>query len=65
MFLSADQLHELTGLTQSAAQVRWLRKNGIRHYIRADGRPSVPADAFTKPAAPPKREPNFEGLWSK
>jgi Domain of unknown function (DUF4224) len=62
MFLTLDQLYELTGLTQAAAQVRWLRKNGIRHYIRADGRPSVPADAFAKPDAPQKRQPNFDAV---
>lgn len=62
MFLTPDQLHELTGLIQAAAQVRWLRKNGIRHYIRADGRPCVPADAFTKPDAPLKRQPNFDAV---
>jgi Domain of unknown function (DUF4224) len=62
MFLTPDQLHELTGYTRKSAQVRWLRKNGIQHYVRADGRPSVPVDVFTKPDAPQKRQPNFDAV---
>jgi hypothetical protein len=46
VFLNPDQLAELTGLRQSAAQLRWLRKNGITHYVRADGRPIVVRSAI-------------------
>lgn len=57
MFLTAEQLQELTGYRQAAAQVRWLQRNGITHYVRADGRPVVPASALVtdgkhRPAAP-------------
>lgn len=51
MFLTADQLEELTGYRQAAAQVRWLQRNGITHYVRADGRPVVPSTAITGGAA--------------
>lgn len=39
MFLTAAQLEELTGYIQPAAQIRWLRKSGVAHYVRSDGKP--------------------------
>lgn len=51
MFLTVAQLQELTGYVQPAAQVRWLQKNGLRHFVRADGHPRVPAAAVTDPPA--------------
>lgn len=51
MFLTPDQLRELTGYRMPAYQVRWLQRNGVRHFVRADGRPSVPVEAVTGPAA--------------
>lgn len=52
LFLTRKQLEELTGLVQPAAQIRWLQKNGVRHYIRADGHPRVPLTAIDRePAA--------------
>jgi Domain of unknown function (DUF4224) len=41
MFLSPDQLKQLTGRRQSAAQRRWLSSAGIRFRVRADGKPVV------------------------
>ena len=41
MFLSSDELADLTGKTRSAAQIRALRSMGIEHRIRADGKPVV------------------------
>lgn len=32
MFLTDAQLKKLTGRTQAAAQCRWLKRNGIRHF---------------------------------
>lgn len=46
LFLSADELAALTGLVQPAAQIRWLSRNGLRHFVRADGRPVVPRKAL-------------------
>lgn len=61
MFLTEDQLYELTGYTRKSAQVSWLRKNGIQHYVRADGRPSVPVTALGKADAP-RKGPNFDAI---
>ncbi|WP_150588156.1 DUF4224 domain-containing protein [Pandoraea eparura] len=36
-FLSSDEVHELTGRRQHAAQVRTLRTMGIEHRVRPDG----------------------------
>lgn len=41
LFLSRDDLRELTGYVQTAAQVRWLVDRGWRHVIGADGRPRI------------------------
>lgn len=38
MFLSADELVELTGRRQRASQEQALRAMGIEHKVRADGR---------------------------
>ena len=43
MFLTADDLIELTGYKRASLQVAWLRKAGVRHYLRKDGRPVVVA----------------------
>ncbi|WP_076543078.1 DUF4224 domain-containing protein [Shewanella sp. UCD-KL21] len=39
--LTTEELQKLSGLTQAAAQVKWLKRQGIKHYVRNDGRPSV------------------------
>jgi hypothetical protein len=44
MFLTSDQLLELTGYRRPSAQVRALRRMGVEHWIRPDGRPVVRAD---------------------
>lgn len=37
MFLTDDELTELTGKRQNAARVRVLNKMGVQHKIRPDG----------------------------
>ena len=63
MFLTPEQLEELTGLVQYAAQRRWLRRQGIRFRQRADGRPVVMVSDLsqTDPAVASKRDgPRFD-----
>lgn len=62
MFLSPEQLLELTGYVQPAAQIRWLRRNGVRHFVRADGRPVVQPSALEPPRETRRSEPKFEAL---
>jgi hypothetical protein len=46
IFLTADELIELTGYKLSRCQVRWLIKNGVKHWVPATGRPVVPRSAI-------------------
>lgn len=46
MFLTPDELRDLTGYRMPSAQIRWLTRNGIRHWIAATGRPVVPRSAI-------------------
>lgn len=41
MFLTADNLHVLTGRKRYTAQANWLRNNGFNFRIAADGSPRV------------------------
>lgn len=62
LFLTADELRELTGYTQGAAQIRWLRKNGIQHTVRADGKPRVIPAALSPNQKPLSRGPNYDAV---
>jgi hypothetical protein len=62
VFLSAEQVADLTGRTQPAAQRRWLTRNGVRFFVRADGRPAVPADQLQPPGTRRPAGPNLEAL---
>lgn len=41
MFLTAEQIEELTGYKKPSLQRRWLLANGYRFDVRADGRPAL------------------------
>ena len=64
IFLAPEQLEELTGYVQPAAQIRWLRTNGVQHYVRADGRPVVPLSALDSREPPAKARvgPDFDAI---
>lgn len=61
MFLTAEQLIELTGYKRSSLQVNWLRRQGIRHHVRKDGRPVVLSSDLSG-HEPPRVRPNFSNL---
>lgn len=61
ILLSPAQVEELTGYRQHAAQIRWLQRNGLQHYVRADGRPVVPECALSAPA-PTRKGPNLDAI---
>lgn len=44
MFLSRNQLTEMTGYRNHSAQIRWLVDNGYSFDVRSDGRPNVLLD---------------------
>ena len=63
MILTADQLRELTGYRRAKEQLLWLRKNGIRHYVRGDGKPAVlPADLAVSQERSTVTAPRFDAL---
>lgn len=63
MFLTAEQLVELTGYQKPSAQIKWLRTQGLRHWVRADGRPAVPVAAIDGPEPTQVRpQPNFAAI---
>jgi hypothetical protein len=65
IFLTVDELQELTGFTQPAAQIRWLQKWKIRHFVNAHGRAVVTRAAVEGlPASRdrPRTEPNWDAL---
>lgn len=41
IFLTYDEIADLTGYVQPSAQRRWLQRNGYRFDVRGDGRPVV------------------------
>jgi hypothetical protein len=41
VFLTADELEQLTGYRRPGAQIRWLRSRAIRHYVNGAGHPVV------------------------
>jgi hypothetical protein len=44
LFLTPDELAELTGRTASASQRKWLEANGYRFAVNANNRPVVARD---------------------
>ncbi|THF64355.1 DUF4224 domain-containing protein [Pseudothauera rhizosphaerae] len=66
LFLTPDELRELTGRIRHGAQARALRGMGIEHRVRPDGTVAVlrthVEQQFAAPTARPKREP--QPNWS-
>lgn len=66
MFLTPDDLKQLTGLKRPSAQVRWLTAHHFKFTVNALGRPSVMiAEVARKHLGGPairQQEPNWEGM---
>ncbi len=41
MFLSQHDIEELTGYKVYKCQIKWLRQNGLKFLVSADGKPRV------------------------
>lgn len=64
MFLTADELSQLTGYRRPSAQIRWLRSRAVKHYVNAAGHPVV-ARAWLdldRQAVPIPVRPNLRAL---
>jgi hypothetical protein len=66
MFLSPQQLLNLTGRRRASAQIRWLRQSGYRFAVNALGHPVVAeAEVRRKLVGAPQRvAPDFSSLRS-
>src|SRR5689334_22074432 len=56
LFLTRDEVAELTGGRTRAVQIRVLQSNGTRHFINASGWPVVPISAVTGERANPNEK---------
>lgn len=67
LFLTDEQLVDLTSYVMPSAQVRWLVRNGVHHYVRGDGKPRVLASTIQPDAAPRKAAwtPNFDAVRAR
>lgn len=48
MLLTEDQLQQLTGYVQPAAQIRWLHRSGWHFTVNAIGKPVVAIAEFER-----------------
>ncbi len=68
MFLSQDELRELTDLKIPIAQMRWLQRYAYPFEIAASGKPKVLREYVMKKlmtismSAIPTNEPNFDAI---
>jgi hypothetical protein len=62
VFLTREQLEELTGYVTAAGQRRWLTREGIAFRIRRDGRPVVIIDELRSKPRERVAPPNFAAL---
>jgi len=65
MFLTTEELCELTGLARPNAQARWLQDRGFIYQVRADGRLIVSRRHVEQRLGgeTDSRSPNMEPNW--
>jgi hypothetical protein len=52
LFLTDDEMRELTGRARKGDQVAWLRTSGIPYHVNAAGKPIVARAHFTREPVP-------------
>lgn len=67
LFLSSDELNDLTDLKIAKAQIRWLDKNNYPYEISASGKPKVLRSFLfarfqTISSSSQSTEPNFDAI---
>lgn len=62
MFLTRDQLVELTGYRRPSKQIGQLRSMGLRFFVAADGYPRVPESAINGERKENRSKPDFSAL---
>lgn len=64
MFLTDAQVTRLTGEREKGAQIGWLKANGVRHWVNAQGKAVVPVSAIDAPWKPPEEQPGWSPDFS-
>lgn len=62
MILTRTQVTELSGYRKPSCQIRWLRQQGLRFFVGADGYPRVPESEIDRKPTVRTTEPDFEAL---
>jgi len=62
LFLSRDELRDLTGYAFKSKQIEHLREYGIPHFISATGNPRVARSILYGPLQKKRSKPNLSGL---
>ena len=63
MFLTRDEIAELTGYQRPSCMIRQLREYGVRFFVAADGYPRVTrSEIECRQPTRPRTEPNFDAL---
>lgn len=62
MILSRGEVVKLTGYQRPSRQIAWLRKNGLRFFVGADGYPRVPRANLEIVEKTRGSEPDFGSL---
>jgi Domain of unknown function (DUF4224) len=69
LFLSKDELADLSGFARPTLQIRWLTENGWRYSVDANGKPRVAREHFAHrlvfgalPDKPKNSVPRFDRL---
>ena len=60
--LSRQEVSDLTGYVRPSKQIDWLKKQGVRFMVAADGYPRVLRRELESPENQPTRKPNLEAL---
>lgn len=64
LFLSSEQLADMTGYRSGKCQERWLLENGYNFELRSDGRPNVLVDQVReRQCRKPDRTPGPDLSW--
>lgn len=64
MFLTANELRELTGFTRRSRQIAQLRQMGIAFWINGAGRPVVPRAVIEGRKTAPQPAKTWEPAWA-
>jgi hypothetical protein len=64
MNLTPEELHDITGYVQPAAQKRWLKKNKIKFHENRYGHPKVDRAYYTARLAAPQQRSGGSPNWA-